>query len=210
MIKESENRPHPGETSLELLHEEIVKKGQELLNLWTDFEMIASTLQIYGVSGFKAKELIEVIGRYGIKGGAIVNQQRGVDKAEKKIDGGDYRGMREELEKAYRDFVRNEKIPVIQEFNNYLIAWDPKSSTKLNTESISEFLSSLRDGLKEISVDFAGGTGIGSVMRGRDAAGDQKNPEIRKSIDSLIEIYKAMVNKVGEINLLAVRINRAK
>ena len=47
-------------------------------------------------------------------------------------------------------------------------------------------------------------------MRGRDAAGDQKNPEIRKTIDSLIGLYKAMSDKVGEIKLLAMRIKRTK
>ncbi|OGE94530.1 MAG: hypothetical protein A3B10_00885 [Candidatus Doudnabacteria bacterium RIFCSPLOWO2_01_FULL_44_21] len=199
-----------GDKSKEMLHEEIIKKGQELANLWTDFEMTTSTLQAYGVSGFRVKELMEDIGRYGIKGGAIVHQQRGVDKAQKKLEGGDYLGSREELGKAYRGFVRNEKIPVIQEFINSLSAWDPRSGVEIDTEPVGEFISSLRDGLKEISVDFAGGTGIGSVMRGRDAAGDQKNPEIRKTIDSLIGLYKAMSDKVGEIKLLAMRIKRTK
>src|SRR3990167_3476471 len=132
--------------TVEEIQTALIDRGQELLRLWTDFEMLASNLATFGVTGFKVQDLMRSVRRQGLRGGSVSEYSQKAGKAIHEADSNKF-------SRAQREFMVGEEIAVVQRLVDALGKGMIKEE-ELPLDQINAFLSNMRDGLSDINTEL--------------------------------------------------------
>lgn len=181
--------------------EALVAKTKELANVWTDFERKAARLETASSIGFKVRELIGDIAKYGRRGGAVNEYLTDADSIIRDVHAGEgvQPGRAHEIQAK---FIRDEGLPIIQGLISSLMDGDPHSGEKIDFRPASRFLAFMRESLKTIEVELNGGTGIGDSARKHGATDAERSPGASEAMDGLWADYKRISDIIIDLQQL--------